>query len=366
MPKVPLSNVKRSDVRLAVISTGGSVPASGYKFSDLVAAADWSRFDPAYLDGATSKAGIVHIGQFRGYPRDRWGNEPRSGSFQKQCPDGGSGSYHTYTVSADTYYSFDGQGAANTLAQNDVESNGQAYANNIPAGYCTWYSDDMTGTYSKQGCGYKGVGSTISHSIAAGAKSSTVSKADANSQAQAEMDSVGQSHVNSYGYCTWYSEALTSSVQRNNCGSGTGTWVTVSATENQFESTSSLQAANDARYPWMQAVANTNGSCTYSLPTPNLILDFFTRNSVDNYAWGAVYVNNNPNPSTIQTIYWSTTMAGPNPKTFVNNFGSYSGVYFEIYEDTVIRISVTFYDTVSGTYSDSVNITLGYYDALPA
>jgi|GEM_PF-2994580 len=55
------------DIRNAIIEGGGSVPEA-FSWEDLVSAADFSKFHPAYLDGATSKAGIVHDGQFRGYP----------------------------------------------------------------------------------------------------------------------------------------------------------------------------------------------------------------------------------------------------------------------------------------------------------
>lgn len=64
---VPTSNYTDLDIRAGVIEGGGSVP-SQFNFEDLVNAADWSKFHPSYLDGATSKSGIVHEGQFRGYP----------------------------------------------------------------------------------------------------------------------------------------------------------------------------------------------------------------------------------------------------------------------------------------------------------
>jgi hypothetical protein len=55
------------DIRNAIIEGGGSIGTS-YSWEDLVNAADWNKFHPSYKDGATSKAGIVHDGQFRGYP----------------------------------------------------------------------------------------------------------------------------------------------------------------------------------------------------------------------------------------------------------------------------------------------------------
>lgn len=274
MPKIPtVGEYSAADIRTAVIETGGSVPTLEYSWDQLVAAAEWSRFDPAYLDGATSKAGITSAGQFRGYPRDMYGNDARSGSFQKQCSGDGVGSWHTYTVPANTYYSFVDKATANSLAEADVAANGQNYANSVSGGFCTWYSDEFTGTYYKEGCGYRGVGSSITHTIAAGAKSSTISKDNANDLAIAEMNTVGQSAANSTGYCTWYSEYRGDGIQRNDCGSGTGSYVWVEAGENAFSSTSSLADAHAQRDAWMQGQANANGTCSSDeIPYPSLTL----------------------------------------------------------------------------------------------
>ena len=332
---------------------------------DLRAAATWEFFVPANLNGAVNISQITSVDQWRGYPRDRWGNQERSGSFQKQCSGDGTGSWHTYTVPKNTYYSFDGQGEANTLAQNDVDANGQAYANNVSEGYCTWKNDEMSQTYYKQGCGYKGEGSSYYHTLAAGTVSSTAGKAQANAAGKALMDSQGQTYINTNGYCTWRSEAASESKQRANCGDGyTGSYVTVSATEDQFSSTTSLDAANNIRNDWMQAQANLNGTCTINLPKPNVLWDFFYRDNVSGHtAWGSFYVDNNPNPSSVQLTFWYLTITGPGPKTFQQTTGMYPGVYFEIYEDTVIRINAIFYDPVSSQYSEGWEVIVGYYDA---
>lgn len=74
MPPAPTSNYTDLDIRDGVIEGGGSVP-SQFNFEDLVNAATFSKFHPSYLDGATDKNGIVHDGQFRGYP------------YASPCPD---------------------------------------------------------------------------------------------------------------------------------------------------------------------------------------------------------------------------------------------------------------------------------------
>ncbi|QNK63944.1 hypothetical protein H7F33_05480 [Pedobacter sp. PAMC26386] len=65
-----------------------------------------------------------------------YGNDVQSGTYQKQC---GSwedvGSYETYSVPANTYFAAT-KAAANTLAMNDVNNNGQTWANSN--GYCQY------------------------------------------------------------------------------------------------------------------------------------------------------------------------------------------------------------------------------------
>lgn len=326
MPKIPtVGEYSAADIRTAVIETGGSVPTTEYSWDQLVAAAEWSRFDPAYLDGATSKAGITSAGQFRGYPRDMYGNDARSGSFQKQCSGDGVGSWHTYTVPANTYYSFVDKATANSLAEADVATNGQNYANTVSGGFCTWYSDEFTGTYYKEGCGYRGVGSSITHTIAAGAKSSTISKDNANDLAIAEMNSVGQSAANTMGYCTWYSEYRGDSIQRNDCGSGTGSYVWVEAGENEFSSTSSLADANAQRDAWMQGQANANGTCTSPLPTPNgsifnaSIISDPTHGTVARFFVGHT---NKPSDPNVVLLYGYEITTGNSPVYIANASGS--------------------------------------------
>jgi len=56
-------------------------------------------------------------------------NVKKSGSFQKVCSTGSTGSYVTYIVPANTYSSSSSQAAADNLAQSAVDANGQTYAN---------------------------------------------------------------------------------------------------------------------------------------------------------------------------------------------------------------------------------------------
>lgn len=65
-------------------------------------------------------------------------NTQQQGTFQKtNCPSGQVGNYVTYIVPEGTYSSSVSVDAANQLAINDVNANGQTYANNSPEGTCT-------------------------------------------------------------------------------------------------------------------------------------------------------------------------------------------------------------------------------------
>ena len=72
----------------------------------------------------------------------QYGNVPKSGIYTKVCTGGLTGSSVTYTVPADTYFALT-QLAADQLAQNDVNANGQAYAN--ANGTCTAAACSFTG-----------------------------------------------------------------------------------------------------------------------------------------------------------------------------------------------------------------------------
>jgi YD repeat-containing protein len=74
-----------------------------------------------------------YAGQQTGCPVNL-GNMPKSGAYNKACNPGSAGSLVTYAVPANTYFAST-QTAADQLAQNDVNANGQNYAN--AKGTCT-------------------------------------------------------------------------------------------------------------------------------------------------------------------------------------------------------------------------------------
>ncbi len=85
------------------------------------------------------------------------GNSSQSGSFTKNnCPSGKYGTSVTYTVPSNTYYALS-QTEADALAQADIASKGQQYAND--SGICVYKNVQKSGQFTKNDCG-GGSGST--------------------------------------------------------------------------------------------------------------------------------------------------------------------------------------------------------------
>jgi hypothetical protein len=125
----------------------------------------------------------------------------KSGSFiRNNCNTGGTGDTVAYIVPAHTYVSTVSQEAADLLAQNDVDANGQAYAN--LHGACTFYNVQKSGNFSRNNCGTGYTGSTVTYTVAANTYSSTTSQSAADQLAQDDVDTNGQSYANSHGTCT--------------------------------------------------------------------------------------------------------------------------------------------------------------------
>ena len=222
------------------------------------------------------------------------------------------------------FYSNESQEEANRLAQEAVETQGQAYVNKngtcemdntdpvwedsepletkceggksykkqvntnecyggenerwVEGGdkVCTW-----TGTYSKQftkQCADGGVGSEVTidqDDVTGGPFTSTVSQEDANSKAQAAVEQQGQALADAQGTCTWTGKA-SKVFTRNNCGScqhGSSVTVTQDQVGGPFTSNISQADANkkaqDAVNSQGQAVANKNGDCVADSTTPS-------------------------------------------------------------------------------------------------
>jgi 20S proteasome alpha/beta subunit len=194
-------------------------------------------------------------------------NVVKSGTFTRNnCGAGGTGGSVTYTVAARTYNSTSSQAVADTLAQTDVNNNGQAYANTN--GTCTFYNVAKSGTFTRNNCAVGGNPSSLTYSVAAGIYNSNTSQAAADALAQTDVNNNGQNYVNANAACTFYNVAKSGTFTKNNCAAGgVGSSVTYTVGAGSYSSTTS-QAAADALAQTAvnnngQAYANANGYCTF-------------------------------------------------------------------------------------------------------
>lgn len=190
------------------------------------------------------------------------GNVAKSGTFIRNgCSAGNIGAPITYTVPANTYFGPN----ADALAQNDVNANGQAYADQNGTCVIARYNVDTSAVFTKANCAEGGTGSSVTYSVAAG-KYAAYSVAAANLLARNEIIANGQNFANANGYCTWYNDEKSGDFTRNDCQVGyTGETVTYTVNANKYSSTISKAAANQLAQNDVdeagQYYANTYGSC---------------------------------------------------------------------------------------------------------
>ena len=226
--------------------------------------------------------GLPDIGAFESAsmttPPTVYYNVQKSASATKNsCGSGYTGSTVTYTVAASKYSSTISQTDADNMAIADLDANKQTYAN--ANGTCTiipqtvWYNTQKSASATKNSCGSGYTGSTVTYTVTANKYSSTVSQADADNKAIADLDANKQTYANTNGTCTiipqtvWYNTQKSASATKNSCGSGyTGSTVTYTVTANKYSSTVSQADADNKAIADLdankQTYANTNGTCT--------------------------------------------------------------------------------------------------------
>ena len=128
-------------------------------------------------------------------------NTPKSGVFVKNNCGTGSGSAVTYNVSSGAYSSTISQADADNKAQNDVNVNGQNYAN--ANGVCGFYNTQQSGDFIRNNCGIGYVGSTVTYIVLQGTYFSTVGQKNANLAALSDVNANGQNYANTNGTCTY-------------------------------------------------------------------------------------------------------------------------------------------------------------------
>lgn len=130
-------------------------------------------------------------------------NVAMSREFTKNnCGPGQQGTKVTYNVPAGKYTA-NTQQAADQLATNDLNNNGQANANTVGECKTIYYSAAVSGTFYSNACGeYGGASGAVTFTVPASKYSSIVSQQDANNLAAADLGTNGQIYADSNGPCS--------------------------------------------------------------------------------------------------------------------------------------------------------------------
>lgn len=128
-------------------------------------------------------------------------NAIRSQVFTRNNCGTAHGTDVTYTVPDGRYISTISQADADLQAQNDINANGQAYANTY--GYCIIeYSSALrSGVFTRNNCTSGATGENVSYVVPAGTYTSTISQADADRKADDDIALNGQQYANTNGTC---------------------------------------------------------------------------------------------------------------------------------------------------------------------
>lgn len=151
-----------------------------------------------------------------------YGNKEIVRTFTKNNPPAGYvGGSVDYRVPANVYFG-DTQEEADSKAEDDINANGQDYANTyadiIPS---VWYNDQVCDEFIKNNC-VSGKGSKEQVCVEKGRFVSYVSKKDANDKARVELGRIGQGEANAVGTCCkdWASQPLCGLFYKNDCEAG--------------------------------------------------------------------------------------------------------------------------------------------------
>ncbi|WP_230328265.1 DUF5977 domain-containing protein, partial [Flavobacterium sp. LC2016-13] len=188
---------------------------------------------------------------------------------RNNCGAGGTPESVYYNVPAGRYVSNVSQADADTQAQTEINSNGQAYANT--AAKCTFWNVAKNQLFTRNNCAAGGTPESVYYNVPAGKYFSNISQADADAQAQTDITTSGQAFANANAKCTFYSNARSGSFTRNNCAAGfVGSSVSFSQAYGVSTSTNSQAEADSLGLAKFntdgQNNANSIGVCTAAAP----------------------------------------------------------------------------------------------------
>ena len=176
--------------------------------------------------------------------------------FKNDCPPEGQGIRESYEVMAGKYSSTVSQKDADQKALDEVDKNGQDYAN--AKALCFFKSKALVNAVFRRKYCLDKIGAIYYYSAPAGAFTSTISQADADAKAQ----NAGQADANLKGDCVFGSKALVNVGFKKQCTLfKTGSIVYYSAEAGAFTSTVSQADADAKAQAAGQANANVKGTC---------------------------------------------------------------------------------------------------------
>ncbi|MDL2142545.1 DUF5977 domain-containing protein [Flavobacterium tructae] len=193
----------------------------------------------------------------------------RSGSFTKDnCPAGGTAKSVTYSQAAGAYTSDISQADADDIGLRMFNAEGKAYANNNSSVKCVFKNTAKSAWFTRNNCAPGGVPESILYTVPAGKHSSENSQADADNEAQKDLNDNGYAYANANARCTFWNTVQSGSFTKNNCAAG-GVPETVVYTvpAGRYDSYSSQAAADKRAQDEVNANglanANAKGRCTF-------------------------------------------------------------------------------------------------------
>lgn len=233
-----------------------------------------------------------------------------TGSYSKvfqrtNCPEGSTPVDFTVDEKMCSGYPFTStvsQDAANKLAQDAVEAQGQAITNE--RGDCqtnVYYNVRMEKTVTRNNCDEFHIGQPYTYVVAAGKYFSIISQEDADNKAKADLEANAQQQANLEGECkekTIYYGRYNKEFTRNNCDEtqyGTKVVVDETMVTGDFRSTVSQADANNKAKAAVEAqgqdVANVKGKCEKVPVYTGTYTRTFTRNNCGTGTGGTYTVN---------------------------------------------------------------------------
>lgn len=188
-------------------------------------------------------------------------NTEQSATFTRiHCSySGGIGNPLVSKVEAGKFTSRISQADADAQALESVNRNGQFYADT--GGTCTYSNTTKSGVFTKTGCIAPRTGSSVTYIVNPGTYTSTDSPFDADAKAQADVDANGQKFANDNGFCVFKSAAVNRSFRKVCTSPKVGTLVPFSAAAGAFTSILSQADADSLAQKAGQDNANLKGTC---------------------------------------------------------------------------------------------------------